>query len=50
MEQLSNIEQDTHYAVGEAITAYLNHRGEVPPLSYFLDSLVIAFNSILKDN
>lgn len=50
MEQLSNIEQDTHYAVGEAITAYLNHRGEVPPLSYFLDSLVIAFNSILKDD
>lgn len=50
MENLSNIEQDTHYAVGEAITAYLYYKGEVPPLSYFLDSLVITFNSILRDN
>ena len=50
MEQLSNIEQDTHYTVGEAITSYLYHKGEVPPLSYFLDSLVITFNSILKAN
>lgn len=50
MEHLSNIEQDTHYTVGEAITAYLYYKGEVPPLSYFLDSLVITFNSILKAN
>lgn len=50
MLQLSNIEQDTHYTVGEAITAYLYYKGELPPLSYFLDSLVIAFNSISKDN
>lgn len=50
MENLSNIEQYTHYTVGEAITAYLYYKGEVPPLSYFLDSLVITFNSILQDN
>jgi hypothetical protein len=48
-ENLSNVEQDTHHAVGEVITDYLYYGDEVPPLNYFLDSLVIAFNSILKE-